>query len=79
MFIKNNVITNLEKQGKQRKFKVFNKIGKLQIRAARTILNKTSRIRNQDILKELGWMSFNERYNFHIGILIYKACNNLAT
>jgi hypothetical protein len=56
----------------------LNKIDKIQIRAARIILNKTLQIRNQDILKDFGWMSFNERCNFHTGILIYKACNNLT-
>ena len=54
------------------------KIMKIQGRAGRIILNKTFQTRTMDILRELGWMSFNERCKFHTGCLIYKACNNLA-
>jgi hypothetical protein len=32
------------------KFKVLNKVGKIKIRAARIILNKKLRIRNQDMV-----------------------------
>ena len=35
-------------------------------------------MKSQDMLKELGWMSFNERCNLHIGSIIYKSNNNLA-
>ena len=51
---------------------------KIQNRAARIISKKSNRLKSQDILKELGWMSFNERCNLHIGSIIYKFYNNLA-
>ena len=54
------------------------KISKIQGRVGRIILNKPPRTSTTDTLRELGWMSFNERCEFHTGVLIYKACNNLA-
>lgn len=56
----------------------INKISKMQGRVAKVILNKPPRTSTTDLLKELHWLSFSDRCNYHTAVLIYKAKNNLA-
>ena len=53
-------------------------ITKIQKRAARIILNKPLRTSSKEMFDELKWLSFDKRYDYHIGLLVYKCINNSA-
>ena len=56
----------------------MNKMYKLQCRAARLITNTKRQESNSNLLRQLNWLSFEDRCFYHSGVLVYKAKNLLA-
>ena len=54
------------------------KLSKLQKRAARIILNKSFHTPSAIMFNELSWLSMSNRFKYHMGILVYKALNNIG-
>jgi hypothetical protein len=54
------------------------KLCKLQKRAARIILNAKYDIPSLQLFKKLGWLSFQNRLEYHKSVLMYKYINNSA-
>ena len=52
-----------------------NTIYKAQKRVARIILNKPPRTHSQSLFNELQWLSFSQRYQYHVALLVYKSKN----
>ena len=56
----------------------LNKVFKIQKRAARILLQKPNETPSMPLFNHLGWLTFENRYKFHSGVLVYKALNNQA-
>ena len=54
------------------------KITLIQKRATRIILNKPARTPSKPLFKELKWLTFPDRYNYHSALLVYKTLNDNA-
>jgi hypothetical protein len=54
------------------------KLCKLQKRAARIILNAKYDIPSLQLFKKLGWLSIQNRLEYHQSVLMYKCINNSA-
>ena len=52
------------------------KITLIQKRAARIILNKPARTPSKPLFKELKWLTFPDRCNYHSALLVYKTLND---
>ena len=55
-----------------------NRLLKLQKRAARIILGADIMTSSKHMFKELQWLSFPQRVNYHTCVLVYKSINGLA-
>ena len=55
-----------------------NRLLKLQKRAARIILGADIMTPSKHMFKELQWLSFQQRVNYHTCLLVYKSLNGLA-
>ena len=55
-----------------------NRLLKLQKRAARIILGADIMTPSKHMFKELQWLSFPQRVNYHTCLLVYKSLNGLA-
>ena len=56
----------------------IDKVYKLQKRAARIILNVKYRTSSLLLFKELGWLTFMSRVNYHKGVLLFKCIHGCA-
>jgi len=56
----------------------LNKVFSLQKRAARTILMKPNLTPSLPLFNSLKWLTFENRYKYHTGVLVFKALNNQA-
>ena len=56
----------------------IDRVIKFQKRAARVILDKDIDTPSNELFKQLGWMRFDERVNFHKAVMMYKALHNLS-
>ena len=56
----------------------INKIIKLQKRIAKTILGKHTKYSNENILKQLNWLSYYDRCKYHASVLVYKTIYKLS-
>ena len=56
----------------------MNRLLKLQKRAARIILQADFMTPSQLMFKELGWLTFPKRVQYHIGVMVLKSLNGLA-
>ena len=56
----------------------IDKLCKLQKRAARIILNAKFDAPSKPLFKDLGWLSFENRVQYHKGVMMYKCINNIA-
>ena len=54
------------------------KLSVLQKRAARITLGAPSRTSSIELFAELNWLTFDNRCDYHAGVLIYKCRNNLS-
>ena len=54
------------------------KLSKLQKRAARIILNESFKAPSRFMFDQLSWLPLSQRFKYQIGILVYKALNNVG-
>ena len=54
------------------------KLSVLQKRAARITLGVPSRTSSIELFAELNWLTFDNRCDYHAGVLIFKCRNNLS-
>jgi hypothetical protein len=64
--------------GRNHKFESWNTICRLQKRTARIILNAKYDIPSLQLFKKLGWLSIQNRLEYHKSALMYKCINNSA-
>jgi len=62
----------------QTNIKYVNRIFGMQKRIARIILNKPKMTPSNILFRELQWLPFIDRCHYHIALLVYKTCNNMA-
>ena len=55
----------------------FEKLNKLQKRAAKIILKKSIKTPYLYLFKELNWITFKNRCEYHMALIVFKAINNL--
>ena len=56
----------------------LHKLQILQNRAARLILRADWFSHSQDLLDDLHWMNIKQRVYYHVGLLMFKAMNNIS-
>jgi len=56
----------------------LNKLFAIQKRTARLVLMKPNRTPSLPLFNTLRWLTFNNIYKYHTGVLVYKAINNQA-
>ena len=59
-------------------YKFINRVLKLQKRAARIILQADFMTPSKEMFRELGWLTFTNRVEYHISIMVFKSLNGQA-